>query len=130
MKGTTRRNFLKKSTLVGLGAAAASSGLAWGGTEAETSLRELDAALAEVLRSYGRMRAMAEAGSQNVVVGSRTCRVPAYHVEVEVRSTEAFCQSFDAWGRLSDLVLVKGNTLKFAREGRYFEIDNQTSHHQ
>ena len=125
MKGSTRRNFLQKSTLMGLGTAAASWGIAWGETEAETTLRAVDAELAGVLRSYGRMHAMAGGGTQKVVIGSRTCRVPAYHLEVEVRSSEAFCQSFEDLSRLSDLVMVKGNTLKFAREGHYFVIENQ-----
>ena len=129
MKGTTRRHFLQKSALAGLGIAAVSSGIALGDTEAETILRAVDAELARVLRSYGRTRTMAEAGTQKVVVGSRTCHVPAYHVVVEVRSTEAFCQSFDTLSRFSEPVMVKGNTLKIARGGRYFVIENQTSHH-
>lgn len=125
MKDSTRRNFLRKSTLVGLGTAAATSGFALGETEAETILRGVDAELAGVLRSYGRTRAMAESGSQMVVVGSKSCRLQAFRVGVEVRNPKSFCRSRDAVGRLSDLVMAEGNTLRFAREGRFFVIENR-----
>ena len=125
MRGSTRRSFLQKSALVGLGAAAASCGVALGETEAETTLRAVDAELAGVLRSYGRMRAMVRTGTKKTVVGSRPRRVPAYHLEVEVRNRAAFCRSFEILSRHSDRVMVEGNTLKFAREGRHFVIKNQ-----
>lgn len=125
MRGSSRRHFLQKSALVGLGAAAASCGIALGETEAETTLRGEDAELAGVLRSYGRMRAMVRNGTQKTVIGSRTRRVPAYNLEVVVHNRAAFCRSFEIMSRHCDRVMVQGNTLKLAREGRYFVIVNQ-----
>jgi len=125
MKSSTRRNFLQKSALMGLGAAATSCGFALGETEAETALRAGDAELAGMLRSYGRMRALAETGTQKIAVGSRTRRVPAYNLKVEVRNRAAFCRSFDVLSRHCDRLMVEGNTLKFARKGRYFVIENR-----
>jgi hypothetical protein len=125
MKGSTRRCFLLKSTLVGLGAAAARAGLPAGDNAAETALRAVDVELLEVLRSYGRVEAMSRTGTRELVVRSRRCGVPAYRIEVEVRDTRRFCRSFAALSRTSDRVLVSGNTLNLARQRGCFLIENR-----
>ena len=124
MKDFTRRNFVQKSTLVSLGAAAIAGGIALGETDAEVTLRAMDPDLARELRSYGRTRAMQEIGTQKAVVDSKTRVMPAFRVEVGI-ANPSFCRSLEALSRLNVLFMAKGNTLRFTRGGRYFVIENR-----
>ena len=128
MKHSTRRHFLQRSTLTGLGAVAAGSGIVTGisnsETDAEATLMELDTEVARVLRSYGRTRTITKSETKRATTGSKTRRLPAFHLEVEVSRAESFRGRLDALGRLSNAVLANGNTLRFERGGRYFVIDH------
>ena len=123
MKNSTRRNFLSKSTLLTVGAAAGAD-LALGETEVEHSLKEVDRELARVLRSYGRADVMKAAGYQEVAEGNKTRRLPASQLGVRVRDQASYQASFEKLATISDRVLVKGNTVSFARGGHYFVIEN------
>ena len=125
MNDSTRRNFLRQSSLVVFGAAAATGVFATGETRAEAALRGLDADLAKVLRSYGRARVMTETGTKKVVVGSRRRRLPAVRLGVDIPDLNSYQQSLDAVSRLGELVVANGNTLTFVRDGRYFVIENR-----
>ena len=124
MKNFTRRTFLRMSTFLGFGTAVTGVA-AFGETEAEATLRGVDGELARILRSYGRTRTMAEAGTQRAVVDSQARHLPAFRLGVEVRNPQAFCRSSGPLSRLSDVVLVESNTLKLARGGHYFVIENR-----
>lgn len=100
-------------------------GAASGGTEAEHALQGADPEVAGVLRSYGRAVKMSDAGMQRVRVGSQDCALPVSRLGVEVRDREAYCRSFQAFAERTDRVRVEGNTVRFARGGRYFVIENR-----
>jgi hypothetical protein len=127
MKHATRRHFLQKSALVTLGALATTNGIALGDTPAESEMRSIDTELVDVLRTYGRTDVVKEGGFQKVRVGSRTRRLPVSRLRVEVRDQDSFRRSFERLTKLSDRVLVEGDTTRFARGSRYFVIENRVS---
>jgi len=127
MNRSTRRMFLRKFALVTLGTGGATSGLALGETEAESTLRGMDGELANVLRSYGRADSMVKAGHQKARVGSKTRRLPVSRLGVEVRDQESFQRSFETLTGLSDRVMVDGNKVSFARDSHYFVIENRVA---
>ena len=123
MKGYTRRNFVQKSALVSLGAAA-TGGLALGVGEAEGRLRAMDPELAREIQSYGQACAVKEIGMREALVGSETLAFPAFQVAVEVANPSR-CKSLEALSRLGVLVTAEGNTLQFTRKGRFIVIENR-----
>lgn len=124
MKNSTRRNFLSKSSLLTVGAAAGAD-LALGETEVEHSLKGVDRELASVVRSYGRADVMKAAGYQDVAEGNKTRRLPASQLGVRVRDQASYQASFAKLATISERVMVEGNTVRFARGQRYFILENR-----
>ena len=127
MNHSTRRNFVQRATLVTLGTAAATNGIALGETPAESELKSVDRELARVLGSYGRTHRMKPDGYEKARVGSKMRRLPVSRLGVEVRDHASFCQSFETLTGLSDRVRVEGNLVSFARDGHYFVIENRVA---
>jgi len=129
MNSSSRRHFLRKSTLLAVGSAAITGGVsAFGGSPSGQSIRSQDPQLADLLQSYGDTQGVKEAGSQRVrVSGSRRRKLPVTQVRVKVRNRDKFLQSFHELAEHCDQVSVNGNTTSFARNGRYFVIENRVA---
>ena len=125
MNISTRRNFLRKSTLVALGAFAVSGGVALAENEHEASLRAADGELSSILRSYGRTLAMSQEGTRKVRTESGMRKLPVVRLKVRVSDREKLYRSFEQLADLGDRLSVEGNAMSLVRKGHCFVIENQ-----
>jgi len=124
MKQPTRRHFLEKLTFASLGVVAATNGIGMRDALAASYPQLIDAKLAGVLDSYGRTGPVQEGGFRQHRLGAHTRQLPVARLQVEVRDYDSFCQSFAKLSKLSNRIMVKGNTTRFAHNGRYLVIEN------
>ena len=122
-----RRGFLRRSASISLGLMVAGPSILSGETTEESILQDIDLELATTLESYGRAASIHDHGYQKVRQGGRVLQLPVSRVTIDVQDRDSFCQSFEKLTRLSDHVLVDGNTTRFARDGRFFIIENRVA---
>ena len=114
MSHSTRRNFLAKTSLAAVGTAAATDA-AFGKTEAESTLQDLDQDVAKIVRSYGRARSAQPAGKSTT------------QIQVHVHDRDALIASFEQLAQVGDGVSVNGNDARVIHNGQVILIHNRVA---
>lgn len=121
MKTNTRRHFLQRGDLAVLGPCSR----LWSnrGRVQERGSRAREC----VARLYGRVEVLERGCFEAVKHGSRTKCLPVSRLGVRVGNPEAFRASFEQLTKLTERVLVEGNTVRFAFKGGYYVVENRVA---